>query len=88
MVAKKKKAPCTSASCTCARCLSLGFARGLCLRWSSIIAVAAQRAFASLLLELPLNTVASAAGEPAVHDVLQDDHWLHAAASSRLPARA
>ena len=57
-------------------------------RWSSIIAVAAQRALASSLLELPLDTVASAAGEPAVHEVLQDERWLYAPASSRLPARA
>ena len=57
-------------------------------RWSSIIAVAAQRALASSLLELPLDTVASAAGEPAVHEVLQDERWLYALASSRLPARA
>ena len=45
-------------------------------RWSSIIAVAAHRAFAGSLLELPLDTVASAAGEPAVHEVLQDERWL------------
>ena len=57
-------------------------------RWSSIIAVAAQRALASSLLELPLDTVASAAGEPAVHEVLQDERWLYAPAFSRLPARA
>ena len=56
-------------------------------RWSGIIAVAAQRALASSLLELPLDTVASAAGAPAVHEVLQDARWLDAPASSRLPAR-
>ena len=56
-------------------------------RWSGIIAVAAQWAFASSLLELPLDTVASAAGAPAVHEVLQDARWLDAPASSRLPAR-
>ena len=39
--------------------------------WSSIIAVAAQRAFASSLLEFPLDTVASAAGEPAVHEIIR-----------------
>ena len=57
-------------------------------RWSSIIAVAAQRALASFLLELLLDTVASAAGDPDVHEVLQDERWFHAPASSRLPARA
>jgi len=36
-------------------------------RWSCIIAVVAQPALASSLLELPFDTVASAAGEPAVH---------------------
>ena len=41
----------------------------------------------SSLLELPLETVASAAGAPAVHEVLQDARWLDAPASSRLPAR-
>ena len=56
-------------------------------RWSGIIAVAAQRALASSLLELPLDTVASAAGEPAVHEVPQDERWLDAPASSRLAAR-
>ena len=35
-----------------------------------------------------LDTVASAAGEPAVHKVLQNERWLHAPASSRLPDRA
>ena len=51
-------------------------------RWSGIIAVAAQRALASSLLELPLDTVASAAGEPAVHEVLQDERWLRLPAAS------
>ncbi|CAE7883168.1 unnamed protein product, partial [Symbiodinium sp. KB8] len=57
-------------------------------RWSSIIAVAVQRALASSLLELPFDTVAFAAGEPAVYEALQDERWLHAPASSRPPARA
>eukprot|EP00439_Symbiodinium_sp_Y106_P042067 s2596_g5.t1 len=56
-------------------------------RWSGIIAVAAQRALASSLLEFPLDTVAFAARAPAVHEVLQDVRWLDAPASSRLPAR-
>ena len=55
-------------------------------RWSGVIAVAAQRALASSLLELPLEAVGAAAGEPAVHEVLQDARWLHTPAPSRLPA--
>ena len=57
------------------------------VRWSGVIAVAAQRALASSLLELPLEAVGAAAGEPAVHEVLQDARWLDTAAPSRLPAR-
>ncbi|CAE7765043.1 NSF [Symbiodinium sp. KB8] len=56
-------------------------------RWSGIIAVAAQRALASSLPELPLEAVAAAASEPAVHEVLQDARWLDTPALSRLPAR-
>ena len=41
-------------------------------RWRGIIAVAVQRALASSLQELALEAVAAAAGEPAVHEVLQD----------------
>ena len=57
------------------------------LRGSGIIAVAAQRSLASSLLELPLDTVICVAGEPAVHEVLQDQRW-DAPAASRLPARS
>ena len=56
-------------------------------RWSGIIAMATQRALASSLLEFLLDAVASAAGESAVHEVLQDERWLHAPAPGRLPAR-
>ena len=56
-------------------------------RWSSIIAVAAERALAGSLLELPLDTVGSAAGGPAVPGVLQNERWLHAPAPSRLLQR-
>ena len=56
-------------------------------RWSGIITVAAQRALASALLELPLEAVAAAAREPAVHEVPQDARWLDTPAPSRLPAR-
>ena len=40
------------------------------------------------LLELPLEAVAAAAGEPAVHEVLQDARWLDTPAPSRFPMRA
>ena len=53
-------------------------------RWSGIIAVAAQRALASSLHKHLFDTVASAAGEPAVHEVLQGKRWLDAPAPSRL----
>ena len=56
-------------------------------RWSGIIAVAAQRARASSLLELPLEAVGAASGEPAAHEILQDARWLDTSAPSRLPAR-
>ena len=42
---------------------------------------------AGSLLELPLDAVAAAAGEPPVQEVLQDERWLHAPAPSRLPQR-
>ena len=41
-------------------------------RWSGLIAVAAQRAS---LLKLPLGSVASAAGAPALHEVLEEGRW-------------
>ena len=68
-------APCTSPRRERARCrLRAAYVS----RWSGIIAVAAQWALASSLLELLLDTVAAAAGEPAVHEVLQDERWLDA----------
>ena len=53
-----------------------------------ILSVAAQRAFAASLLELPAATELGAAGDPpALHELLADARWLQAPANSRLPAR-
>ena len=58
-------------------------------RWSGILSVAAQRAFAASLLELPAATELGAAGDPpALHELLADARWLQAPANSRLPARS
>ena len=70
------------------RCLPLS---GLLpvLRWSGVLAVAAQRAFAASLFELPLGGECSAGGpEPALHELLADAHWQATPAHSRLPMRA
>ena len=57
-------------------------------RWSGILSVAAQRAFAASLLELPAATELGAAGDPpALHELLADARWLQAPVNSRLPAR-
>ena len=56
-------------------------------RWSGILSVAAQRAFAASLLELPAATELGAAGDPALHELLADARWLQAPANSCLPAR-
>ena len=58
------------------------------VRWSGILAVAAQRAFAASLLELPPGGECSAGGpEPALHELLADARWQATPASSRLPMR-
>ena len=57
------------------------------VRWSGILAVAAQRAFAASLLELPPGGECSAGGpEPALHEILADARWQ--AAGRRLPPTA
>ena len=57
-------------------------------RWSGILSVAAQRAFAASLLELPPAAELGAAGDPpALHELLADARWLQAPVNSRLPAR-
>ena len=58
------------------------------VRWRGILAVAAQRAFAASLLELPPGGECSAGGpEPALHELLADARWQATPASSRLPMR-
>ena len=48
-------------------------------RWSGILSVAAQRAFAASLLELPPAAELGAAGDPpALHELLADARWLQA----------
>ena len=55
---------------------------------SGILAVAAQRAFAASLLELPPGGECSAGGpEPALHELLADAQLQATPASSRLPMR-
>ena len=45
-------------------------------RWSGLLAVAAQRAVAASLLELPLAGECNVAGEaPELHEVLADVRW-------------
>ncbi len=54
-------------------------------RWSGILAVAAQRAFAASLLELPLaNEICWDGDAPACHDVVADARWVFPVLDSRL----
>ena len=57
------------------------------LRWSGLVAVAAQRALATTFLELPLRTEPGAAGPaPALHELLADARW--SSGLSRAASRA
>ncbi|CAE7263130.1 unnamed protein product [Symbiodinium natans] len=59
------------------------------LRWSCILSVAAQRAFATSLLELPLHGECQGGGpEPELHEVFADSRWTAAPATSRVAPRA
>ena len=54
-------------------------------RWAGIIAVAAQRAFAATLLELPVDDAEGVDGDtPALEEVLGDGRLLEAALPSRI----
>ena len=54
-------------------------------RWTGILAVAAQRAFAATLLELPVDDAEGVDGEPPpLEDVLGDARLLDAPAPSRV----
>ena len=58
-------------------------------RWSALLAVAAQRAFASSLLELPLQGEVNLDGEaPAQSDLLADGRWAEEITPSRMPLRS
>ena len=51
-------------------------ALGMSARWSGLLAVAAQRAIAASLLELPLAGECNLAGDaPELHEVLADVRW-------------
>ena len=53
-------------------------------RWSGLLAVAAQRAIAASLLELPLAGECNLAGDaPELHEVLADVRWQHPVLGSR-----
>ena len=59
------------------------------LRWSGILAVAAQRALAASLLHLPLaNECTGGGAEPALHELLADMRWHDGPERSRMPSRA
>ena len=61
----------------------------LLYRWSGLVAVAAQRAFASSLLELPLLGESCLDGElPSHSDLCAEARWATTAEVSRLPLRA
>ena len=56
------------------------------VRWSSLLVVAAQRAFAASLLELPLAGECNVAGaEPELHEVLTDVRSLPVPSSRQGP---
>ena len=55
-------------------------------RWTALLAVAAQRALAASLLQLPLFGETCVDGaEPPVSDLLADARWESGPAPSRLP---
>ncbi len=56
-------------------------------RWMGMLAVAAQRAFAATLLELPVDEAAMEGEDPFLEDVLHEARMVEAPLPSRLPAR-
>ena len=55
-------------------------------RWTALLAVAAQRALAASVLQLPLfGEMCVDAAEPPVSDLLADGRWESGPAPSRLP---
>jgi len=55
-------------------------------RWSATIAVAAQRALATTLLELPAHGASIGGDMPELPELLADDRWQTPAGPSRMPA--
>ena len=55
-------------------------------RWTGLLAVAAQRALASTLLELPVDEAAADGEEVWVEEVLREARLLEPPMPSRLPA--
>ena len=55
-------------------------------RWMGLLAVAAQRALAATLLELPVDEVGADGDPPLLEDVLHEGRLLEAPLPSRLPA--
>jgi hypothetical protein len=53
-------------------------------RWTGLAAVAAQRAFAASLLELPLGGIAADGNAPELQDLLGDARWEDSPEPSRL----
>ena len=73
---------------TVPRWLREATAQASAYRWSGLLAVAAQRAFAASLLELPLRPEASFEGAgPCLSDLLADARWESEVVASRLPLR-
>ena len=58
-------------------------------RWAALLAVAAQRAYAGSLLELPLEGEGNGEGPaPEPHELLADNRWEHPVPASRLGVHA
>ena len=55
-------------------------------RWTGLLSVAAQKAFARTLLELPVDEAGADGAAPALSDVLHEARLLEPSAPSRLPA--
>ena len=56
-------------------------------RWTGLAAVAAQRALAATLLELPPHALAVDGDEPHLAELLADARYTETLEPSRLPAR-
>ena len=61
-------------------------AQAYCYRWSALLAVAAQKAFAATLLELPPGAACFDGDPPPANEVLADARWSFPVHDSRLPA--